>query len=132
MAEEEALRALKLMENQKRISSAVFKRIAAEIEEKQTSIRQKLRDFRLADSSIQEIESLAARKYLLEVKKDFLNTLSREQAVAVDVISPVLVEIDHQLDILNREGEAGAQANCQGDGAAETEGEKGSPDTTAL
>lgn len=87
------------------ISSAVYATMAGEIEKNSQELEEQIAALHLNDSSIQEIQLNRIRRQLLEVRKDSIRKLVRSHEMDGDVAESLMVDIDVQIDELDKGSE---------------------------
>jgi len=103
MAEGEAMTTLESLLQSNSISWRVFEQLQLEIRKRQDELSRLLDELHLVDASLKTFEVRQTRKQLLEVRKDFLVRLAREDVLSSDVLQELLVSLDQQIDELRQD-----------------------------
>lgn len=101
-AETQALVSLGELSKSGQISSAVYATMAGEIEKNSQTLEEQIAALHLNDSSIQEMQLTRIRRQLLEVRKDSIKKLVRSHEMDLSVAEPLMVQIDVQIDDLDK------------------------------
>lgn len=98
LLERDALHELKELKSCSKISDKNFELLAAETNQRLTSIEEQIEALHIADTSIEELQLQEARRHLLESRKDKLNRLGREGLINEEKLHKIKLDLDRELE----------------------------------
>jgi monovalent cation:H+ antiporter, CPA1 family len=84
------------------ITNGTFKKLDEELDHKAAQLKQKIDDLHLQDSSIEKLELTTTKRRLLELRKDSLTTIAKEEGIDSQILQELRLKLDQEIIDLNR------------------------------
>lgn len=123
-AETQALNSLVELFRQGAVSRQVYEQMGDEIRYNCRTLTDQIDDLHLTNAAIELMQSRQTRKQLLEVRKDSLLKLIRQHGTEREVVEPLFVHIDSQIDEIDGAPEFVTESQVREKAAIQEEAEK--------
>ncbi len=105
IAENEAMESLQAMYKKGTVSQKNFEVLEKEIVSRQDSLNRRIIDLHIENASIEELQLTQARRHLLEVRKDSIMQLAREENLEPEVVEELMLGFDEKLESIDDRAE---------------------------
>jgi CPA1 family monovalent cation:H+ antiporter len=105
IAENEAMESLQAMYKKGTVSQKNFAVLEKEIVSRQDSLNRRIIDLHIENASIEELQLTQARRHLLEVRKDSIMQLAREENLEPEVVEELMLGFDEKLESIDDRAE---------------------------